>query len=145
MLLFVLVLDIGVDFWTMGMSGLIYLALYGQEARQYLHPMQRCSSMTTMPSSRLQVAWTGQLMTQGGRSHWLQREGRKWRVISTGVTQLSRISSFARCKSLELNGPGTPLPALLTTSPISRKPGHPRRLNTSAPRHTHENVSPGGE
>src|SRR3990170_3066998 len=44
---------------------------------QYLHPMQRFSSIRMMPSSVLKVALTGQTRTHGGLSHWLHSFGTK--------------------------------------------------------------------
>jgi len=42
---------------------------------QYRHPMQRCQSIMTMPSSLFHVARVGQTRTQGGLSQWLQKRG----------------------------------------------------------------------
>src|SRR5580693_8088000 len=46
---------------------------YGQACMQALHPIQRSESKSTMPSLRLYIAVTGQMVTQGGFWQWLQR------------------------------------------------------------------------
>jgi hypothetical protein len=40
---------------------------------QALQPMQRSELKSTMPSLRWYIAVTGQIVTQGGFSQWLQR------------------------------------------------------------------------
>ena len=51
----------------------------GHAAMQYLHPMQRCMSIMTMPSSsRFQVAPVGHTLVQAGSVQWLH-------ITSTGA------------------------------------------------------------
>jgi hypothetical protein len=75
---------------------------------QNRHPMQRCMSIITMPSSLFHVALVGQTLTQGGLVQWLQRTrkffflnafgkilgslpGKAWSYVSF---QIHLISSF---------------------------------------------------
>jgi hypothetical protein len=63
-------------------SGSMYSASYGQAFRHALHPMQRSGSKSTIPSSRLYSAVTGQTSTHGASVHWLHRITEKCRRVS---------------------------------------------------------------
>ena len=47
-----------------------------------LQPMHRSLSKSTMPSSRLNSAWVGQIFTHGASVQWLQRITPNERVVS---------------------------------------------------------------
>src|SRR4051812_38271981 len=55
-------------------------ASYGHAFMHALQPMQRSESKSTIPSSRLYSAFTGQISTHGASVHWLQRITVKRRV-----------------------------------------------------------------
>src|SRR5512144_864028 len=49
---------------------------------QLLQPMQRSLSKSTIPSSRLNKAWVGQIFTHGASVQWLHRITPNERVVS---------------------------------------------------------------
>ena len=49
---------------------------------QDLQPMQSELSKSTMPSSRLNSAWVGQIVTQGASVQWLHRMTPMSRCVS---------------------------------------------------------------
>ena len=59
---------------------------------QYLQPMQRSASITTMPSSPLYVACTGHTDTHGGFSHCMHGRGSASRR-TLGYAPVSRSST----------------------------------------------------
>ena len=52
---------------------------------QALHPMQRSPSKSTIPSSRVNIAVTGQIVVHGASSQWLQRRTLNNRFVSGKV------------------------------------------------------------
>ena len=63
-------------------SGSMYRASYGHACRHDLQPMQRSELKSTTPSLRRNSAVTGQIVTHGVRSQWLQRVTVKSRRLS---------------------------------------------------------------
>src|SRR5262245_50923628 len=63
------------------------MASYGQACMHDLQPMQDSPSKSTMPSSRLNSALVGQILTHGASVQWLQRITAKSRGESGNVPE----------------------------------------------------------
>ena len=87
--------------------GSMYSASYGQAFMHALQPMQRSPSKSTIPSSRLYSAVTGQTLTHGASSQWLQRSTEKCRRVSGNspcsmyFTHVRKTPSSTPCSALQ--------------------------------------------
>lgn len=64
-----------------------------------LQPMQRSLSKSTMPSSRLNNAVVGQIVTQGASVQWLQRITPIDRSVSGNVPESTYLTQVRNCPS----------------------------------------------
>src|SRR4051794_22276592 len=73
------------------------MASYGHACWQLLQPMHASPSKSTMPSSRVNKAFVGQIFTHGASVQWLQRMTAKSRVDVGNVPRSTYFTQVRNC------------------------------------------------